>query len=218
MVGMAKAERTSLVVQGGPNSGMIIPLTKAPITLGRRPDNDVVLDEATVSRRHALIIESPAGFVLRDLSTTNGTFVNRDRLGVGEKLLKHGDRIHLAGSEITFVFRQEGAVTQQMAVDAPATGAIALGGGSEQQRQQIQAAKPQPAEKEAELHRFLESREGKPVSREDIARFVWPELPPGTRVNREIDQTVERLRVLIEDDLSKPAHLLTVGEFGFLLI
>jgi putative peptide zinc metalloprotease protein len=50
---------------------MLIPLTGNPITLGRRSDNDIVVDETTVSRRHALVMDTPAGFVVRDLSTTN---------------------------------------------------------------------------------------------------------------------------------------------------
>lgn len=78
------------MVQGGSNSGIIIPLSGRPITMGRRSDNDVVVDETTVSRRHALILEGPDGFLLRDLSTTNGTYVNRDRIGHGEHRLHQG--------------------------------------------------------------------------------------------------------------------------------
>ena len=56
----------SLLVQGDPNSGKALTLTGRPITFGR-PDNDDVVDETTVSRRHAIIMETPTGFVLRDL-------------------------------------------------------------------------------------------------------------------------------------------------------
>ena len=216
---MVDVAQASLRVQGGPNSGQEIPLTGNPLTLGRRADNDVMVDETTVSRRHALIMSTPAGFVLRDLNSTNGTFVNSGKLPLGEHPLKHGDRIHLAGSDIIFVFRQEGADTQQMkAVDAPATGAIKLDQSLVQQPREAEAAEPQPAAKEVELQRFLESRKGNVASREEIARFVWPELPPGSEANNAMDEAVELLRAQIEDDPSNPVHLITVGEFGYLLV
>ena len=79
---MVAGGRSSLMVQGGPSSGMTIELAGRPVTLGRRGDNDVMVEEDTVSRRHALIMETPAGYVLRDLNSTNGTFVNRSKLGL----------------------------------------------------------------------------------------------------------------------------------------
>ncbi len=74
------------------------------------------------------------------------------------------------------------------------------------------------SEKESVLLRFLESRRGAVVSREDIARYVWPELPGGSQGNQAIDESVERLRASIEDDPLKPARLITVGQFGYLLL
>ena len=119
---MVTAAQATLMVQGGSNSGNIISLSGRPITMGRRSDNDIVVDETTVSRRHALILEGPDGFVLRDLSTTNGTYLNRDRIGHGEHKLNHGDRIRLAGSKVTYIFRQEGPSTVRMTTDAATTG------------------------------------------------------------------------------------------------
>ena len=216
---MVDAAQAKLRVQGGPNSGQTIPLSERPITLGRRADNDIMVDETTVSRRHALIMSTPAGFVLRDLNSTNGTFVNSDKIAVGEHPLKHGDRIRLAGAEMTFVFRQEGDSTRSMAaVDSPATGAISLDRSQAPQPDEQEAAEPEPAGKDAELLKFLESKKGDVVSREEIARFVWPELPMGSQTNQEIDEAVVLLRDEIEDDPSSPERLITVGEFGFMLI
>ena len=48
---------------------------------GRGPDNDVDVDDDAVSRRHAVIMASPDGYVLRDLDSANGTYVNRDEVG-----------------------------------------------------------------------------------------------------------------------------------------
>ena len=97
---MVGGAQVSLLVDGGPNNGMTIPLSGRPITFGRRQDNDVVVEETTVSRRHALILETSSGYVLRDLNSTNGSFINRIKVGLGEHPLKHSDRIVLAGSNV----------------------------------------------------------------------------------------------------------------------
>ena len=87
--------------------------------MGRRSDNDIVVDETTVSRRHSLIMETPDGYVVRDLNTTNGTFVNQNWLDQSERILHHGDQIRLGGSEVTIMFRQEGPRTMTMTTAAP---------------------------------------------------------------------------------------------------
>ena len=123
---MVEVAQASVTIQGGPDSGKTIPLSRRPITLGRRSDNDVVIDETTVSRRHGLIMESPDGFVVRDLNATNGTFVNQQKIGRQETPLKHGDTIRLAGSEVTLIFHQEGAATVTLDRGPAATGPIML--------------------------------------------------------------------------------------------
>ena len=89
---MVDSAQVNLVVQGGPNSGRAIPLSGRPVTMGRRADNDVLVDHTTVSRRHALVMETPGGFVLRDLNSTNGTFVNNSKVGMGDRGRCHGGR------------------------------------------------------------------------------------------------------------------------------
>ena len=223
---------------------MTVSLSGHPVTLGRRSDNDVVVDETTVSRRHALILETPDGFFLRDLSTTNGTYVNRDKIGHQEHKLKHGDRIRLAGSEVTFIFREEGAGTIRMSTESPATGitdigslrqeaearaiaeARALEATADQPHPEVEPppdlkqeeTKPALLGKDSDLFRLLQSKTGSVVTREEIARLLWPELIEAGLADQVIDQSVERLRVHIEDDPLRPVHLITAGEIGFLLI
>jgi hypothetical protein len=76
------------------------PLVKACTTIGREGDCDICLDRPTVSRRHAQVVEEGDGFALEDLGSTNGTFVNGER--VQKAVLRHGDRIRVC--EATFVF------------------------------------------------------------------------------------------------------------------
>lgn len=215
--------QASLLIQGGPNSGTTLPLSHRPVTLGRRPDNDLVVDEASVSRRHALIMETPQGFAVRDLNTMNGTFINRGKVGEGENILEHGDRIRLAASDVTFIFRHEGSPTITMSrpspTPPPGRGPSIPGHSVERPSpDKKKGAAPSLTPKQIDLLRLLESRKGSVVSREDIHRSVWPELPGGALINEAIDDSIYQLRASIGDDLDKPVHLLTVGEFGFLLV
>ena len=116
---MATEEQASLRVRGGSNNGITIPLSGEPVILGRGHDNDLEVDDETVSRRHALIMGTPDGFVLRDLGSANGTYVNLGRLSLSERRLVRGDRIRLARSQVTFLFRQPDASTVEMRLGSP---------------------------------------------------------------------------------------------------
>jgi hypothetical protein len=90
-----RAPRGALTV---PGEGRRVPLTGEPITIGRDPENDLVLDDRRVSRRHAEIRLRLGRYTLYDLQSTNGTFVNGRR--VAEIVLSDGDRIAIGGSEL----------------------------------------------------------------------------------------------------------------------
>lgn len=74
-----------------------------PLGIGRDPENDLVLDDRRVSRRHAEIRLRLGRYTLYDLQSTNGTWVNGRR--VAEVVLSDGDRVLIGGSEL--VMRQE---------------------------------------------------------------------------------------------------------------
>jgi pSer/pThr/pTyr-binding forkhead associated (FHA) protein len=70
------------------------------LVIGRSRDCDLRLPNGDASRRHAEITATEAGYLLRDLGSTNGSFVNGQP--VQERLLEPGDRIQISGSTITF--------------------------------------------------------------------------------------------------------------------
>jgi serine/threonine protein kinase len=84
--------RLYLLVLHGPQQGQSIPLT-GRVTLGRAPDNTVPLDDARVSRRHALIEVGGGQVRLTDLDSTNGTFVNQRRITSAD--LREGDLVRM---------------------------------------------------------------------------------------------------------------------------
>jgi pSer/pThr/pTyr-binding forkhead associated (FHA) protein len=76
------------------------------MTIGRQSDNTVVLDSPGVSSHHACVFRDREDFIVEDLQSTNGTFVNNSR--VVRKTLQHGDVVGVGGH--TLVFDQRGAV------------------------------------------------------------------------------------------------------------
>ena len=178
---MNSNEDAHLLIQGGSNHGMRAPLSEVPVILGRGPDNDLDVDQETVSRRHALILKGQDGFALRDLNSANGTYVNRGKIGPKEYRLSHGHRIRMAGSEITLVFRQQGPGTIKMQPETPSASSA-----SDQDQPHTSKETPGPplGAKESELLRLLESRKHTALDRDEIARHVWPKLALGSLTNQ----------------------------------
>lgn len=73
------------------------------VTIGRTPGNEIAVDIPEVSRRHAQITLTEAGFKIKDLGSNNGTFVNDERLA--EAVLKDGDKVQVGRA--VFVFREK---------------------------------------------------------------------------------------------------------------
>ena len=74
---------------------------RAPTSLGRAIDNDIVVADASVSRRHATIVPQNGGFALRDLASQNGTFVRGQRID-GTRQLANGDDVRLGDAPFVF--------------------------------------------------------------------------------------------------------------------
>ena len=91
-----------LIVRTGPSPGMIFDLTKDVTVLGRDVTNDIVLGDAEVSRQHSRLTRTPGGYVLEDLGSTNGTFVNGERL-LAPRVLSAGDLMGLS-EKVTLSF------------------------------------------------------------------------------------------------------------------
>ena len=93
---------TALVaVTRGPNAGARYLLDTDVVKVGRHPDSGVFLDDVTVSRRHAEFRRRPGGFLVRDVGSLNGTYVNSDR--VDEVELSSGDEIQVGKYKLAFV-------------------------------------------------------------------------------------------------------------------
>lgn len=82
-------------------SGHNYPLQAAATRIGRNPDNDIVLDDANVSRQHAVIIDTGTSYVITDLRSANGVDVQH-RLIRSATTLNDGDHIRICDHQFTF--------------------------------------------------------------------------------------------------------------------
>lgn len=104
------------VMRAGPTPGKAFPLEGAEIVLGRDPACTICINDSQVSRRHARLVLSGTGYVLQDLGSTNGTFVNGQRV-TGEHPLSAGELVAL-GENVVLVY--EAAFDPNATMVAPA--------------------------------------------------------------------------------------------------
>ena len=95
---------TALVVRtGGGRAGESFSPAGPRTLIGRAPECDVFLDDVTVSRRHAELLQEGDRFTIRDLGSLNGTFVNRKRVESAE--LHDDDEVQIGKYRMTFLQR-----------------------------------------------------------------------------------------------------------------
>lgn len=84
---------SGLVIIKGPNIGDKFLINKSKLTIGRNPESEIFLDDITVSRKHAVLKKSGNDFLIKDLGSLNGSYVNGEI--VDNAVLKNGDRIQI---------------------------------------------------------------------------------------------------------------------------
>ena len=95
-----------LVVKRGPNAGSRFLLDAEVTTAGRHPESDIFLDDVTVSRRHAEFAREGGGFVVRDVGSLNGTYLNRERIDAAG--LAGGDEVQIGKYRLVFLVGPSG--------------------------------------------------------------------------------------------------------------
>jgi hypothetical protein len=90
----------ALVVRSGGGRAGETFYPEGQTTIGRSPDCGIFLDDVTVSRKHAILVERDGAFFIEDQGSLNGTFVNRKRVESGE--LEDGDELQIGKYRLTF--------------------------------------------------------------------------------------------------------------------
>lgn len=212
---MEQRDYPVLIVLEGETAGQRWVLREESILLGRGADCDIIFPERQISRHHARIERTPDGrYLLYDLGSKNGTFVNGEEVRDSARELRDGDEIQLAfcvrmsfvGSEATVPLAGEGPV-RGLRVDR--AGRRVFVGGRE--------LTPPLSPPQYRLLVALLDAHGQVVSREEIIRAVWPGEDPGGISDQAIDALVRRLRARLAE--LDPAHeyIVTVRGHGFRL-
>jgi hypothetical protein len=90
-----------LIRTGGGREGEVVAISGDVLTVGRSPHSDLFLDDVTVSRHHARIVHDEAGFLVEDLNSLNGTYVNRKR--IERHQLFDGDEVQIGKFKLAFI-------------------------------------------------------------------------------------------------------------------
>jgi hypothetical protein len=85
--------------------------------MGRGLDCEVVVSDRGVSRNHAVLVRSEAGYHLRDLSSTNGTFLNDERIDDRDHLLRDSDTIGFGQGDVSYVYHSPTAETIRLTLE-----------------------------------------------------------------------------------------------------
>ncbi len=93
---MSSREVAILLVHEGNSPKSQWPLAKSAIIIGREVESDIQIDDRQVSRRHAEITRTKQGYMLRDLASKNGTFLNGEAVSQEPRLIRNGDSIGIA--------------------------------------------------------------------------------------------------------------------------
>ncbi len=123
-----------LVMHSGPTPGKTFPLEGDVLTIGREASNPIAINDAEVSRKHTQLVFQGGKYIVTDLGSTNGTFVNGTRL-TGQQVLQSGDIISL-GEQINLLYEAVQAVDPNATIISPSARAMAAS---------APAAAPRPA-------------------------------------------------------------------------
>ncbi len=231
---MATQPNAMLVVQSGTENPGAIPLDETSHLLGRLPHADIDLDNPFVSRRHAVIEYSDSGYSIRDLDSSNGTFVDGVRLDRRPRLLEGGEIIEFGKGHVVAKFSIGfGTITlpeaggSRAAAHAPAANdegpvtitphGIVINMAAREVYVEGVPMVPPITGKDFEILALLCESPGTARSNAEIAARAWPERPDGSVSIQEIGQRIHRLRRRIEPEPAKPIYIETVRGFGYKL-
>ncbi|GAB4531408.1 MAG: winged helix-turn-helix domain-containing protein [Anaerolineae bacterium] len=183
------------------------PLTGDAITIGRALENDIVITSKRVSREHARVRRQGWRVFLEDLGSTNGTFLNDERvLAVME--LHDGDHIKIG--DVTLIFHDPDITYR----DTPFPDLeMDLAAGVVRVDRRLVELAP----KEFALLAYLHEHAGQVCSKDDIGDAVWPEYHEGV-YDYQVENLIRRLRSKLEPDPANPQLLLTVRGLGYKLV
>jgi hypothetical protein len=203
-------ETAILMVLEGPTPGQRILVDQPELTIGRHEECGLVIPDRQVSRKHARIRQEEGHYVIEDLGSKNGTFVNGQEV-TGLRALQNGDEIQIAlCCRLEFV-----AADATVPVEAPRglrldpeTKRVSVGGTD---------LDPPLSLPQYRLLELLYQDPGRVFSREQVVEAVWPEENRDGISEQAIDALARRLRERLAEADRKTTYVVTVRGHGFQL-
>jgi len=211
---MIRQDMPMLIVYEGELEGQRWIIDQDRVIIGRGSDCEIVLPERPVSRHHAQIERDNSGYLLRDLGSKNGTYVNGQEVRDKPYRLKDGDEIQIAlcvrmgfvGADATLPLELTGP-NRGLRVDRAAR-RVFIGGHE---------LTPPLSVAQYRLLELLFEHEGHVVSRDEIVAAVWPEEETMGISEQAIDALVRRLRDRVSAVDPDHTYIVTVRGHGFRL-
>jgi len=207
------AETAMLLMVEGPSPGKRAFIDQPEVFIGRDEECEVVIPERQVSRQHARIRQERGKYILEDLDSKNGTFVNGQEIE-GPHSLQDGDEIQIAFCcKLTFV-------------GAEATAPVILEEVFQGLRMDLESKRVWVAGKELtpplslaqyRLLELLYQESGRVYSRDEVVETVWPEDDREGISEQAIDALARRLRERLAELDPETQYVVTVRGHGFRL-
>jgi DNA-binding winged helix-turn-helix (wHTH) protein len=170
-----------------------IVLDGAQVVIGRQPGADMVVAASQISRAHACIKSTPAGYVIEDIDSRNGTFVNAEAVRGEPRLLCEGDEIVLASVVVLRFLGQEA----QRKLDPPSALGVVIDANRHDVIVDGITLEPPLSTAQFALLALLHKRAGAIVARAEIAREIWPDAAPNTISADAVDCLIKRVRARV---------------------
>lgn len=187
------------------------PLDQPVTEIGRWDDNDVVIDDRWVSRYHAQVRREGDEYVVQDLGSKNGTFVNGRRIAAPLSL-SDGDEIQVTPLvKLTFV---DYGSTAPLPVGMQAPG-LELDLGTRQVYVRGRLLSPALSPAQFVFLSLLAEEPGRVYSRDEVIATVWPEDQSEGVSDEAIDALVRRIRLRLRKLDPDHDYIVTVRGYGF---
>jgi predicted component of type VI protein secretion system len=188
-------------------------LAKPATAIGRWEDNDIMVDDRWVSRYHAQIHHEGDRYIIKDLGSKNGTFVNGQRIAEPQVLVD-GDQIQVTPL-VVLTFVDYGATAPLPGETQPPGLELDLAARRLQVRGRLLS--PPLSHAQFTFLSLLADRPGRVFSRDEIVMAVWPGDHAEGISDEAIDALVRRVRLRLRELDPDHEYIVTVRGYGFKL-
>jgi hypothetical protein len=211
---MTRQEMPMLIVYEGDMAGQRWLIDQDVMVIGRGTDCDISIPKRQISRHHAQIEKDDEGYLLRDLGSKNGTFVNSQPVLDKPHRLKDEDEIQIALCiKLGFVAAD---ATLPLAMSGPSRG-LHIDQAARRVFVNGHELSPPLSIAQYRLLEMLYQRQGEVILREEVVQAVWPEEEATGISEQAIDALVRRLRERMAELDPDHVYIVTVRGHGFRL-